>query len=109
MDYEPKWNVKPTDTLSGSIGAHAHWEAVRVTGGVVTHEIQMAKYACRIWTTGDLRRSGGGGWAPPVMIGPFSVLHRPDDGDVGLAAKVLAMAAVQPGWDSYKAYVKELG
>jgi hypothetical protein len=107
MDYEPKWNVKPTDTLSGSIGAHAHWEAVRVTGGVVTHEIQMAKYACRIWTTGDLRRSGGGGWAPPVMIGPFSVLHRPDDGDVGLAAKVLAMAAVQPGWDSYKAYVKE--
>ena len=92
------WRVQPTEELRGSIGRDASWVARWQRNVAPKQEVQFATYECEV-TVVEQRDS----WSREAFVlGPYSVLHRPDEGDVMLAAKVLAMVSVQPGWREYK-------
>lgn len=107
------WHVQPTEVLHGTCGAGITWQArrVRLNAMPPRSEVQMACYECTITV---VEEPGGGGvwWSRPQALGglvfrPFEILHRPEDGDITLAAKVLSMAVTRPEWALYKEKVEQ--
>lgn len=106
------------------------WEATHKTAlRTANGEVQFIRYTCEVWlyrvgiTDADRlssksaleveTRTGGFRYGftftPPreesrnvIRLNEFTVMHRPSDGALTLAAKVLAMACVQPGFAQYE-------
>lgn len=106
--YErPGWDVEPRETVTGSIGSYGQWQARRAhpDAEAPPTEVQMVRYNCRIQV---IDPSGyGGPRARDSLMFEFDVMHRPEDGDLMLGAKVLSMAVTQPEWELYKERVRE--
>lgn len=86
------WRVRPKNIVIGSVGDSVEWRAER-TGVTVQKVSVMAAYRCTVQAQSAAR---------VVSFSPFQVMHRPEDGDLVLGAKVLAMAVTRPEWKLYR-------
>jgi hypothetical protein len=122
--------VKAPAEASGVINVNGQnigeWEATHKTAiKTQTGEVQFIRYTCEVWlyrvgvadeeklsykgkaTVETMGRYGftftpaRDGSRNVIRINGFTVMHRPSDGALTLAAKVLAMAAIQPEFDQY--------
>lgn len=106
------------DTISGEIKAHEttvirpraegvvwlRWDARPTRAKVRRREVTFVKYLCRVEWLADPQVVEYGGPGSDILgsISGFIVTHRLEEGALVLAAKVLACASVQPGWDRYQ-------